>query len=642
MQPILSQGVISVATDQQALHELSAVLRAPDLVLSASDGQLVPGGAHGWYSRDRRALARLEIDVVDARLVPIGEHRDGPSALTIHCVVAGIAAEPADPKITVSRHRTVAPSALTESVRIANFGAAAANLTLRARVGTDLAGLDAVRSGRLSAPVPPLSHDGELRWAADDVTVSLRCTPAPDAAELGAGGAELTWRVDLPAGSSWSLGLVSSSVAGRAPGFVPAPALEGPQWTIPALPAELRELVAANLADLDALLLADPAAPPDRFAGAGAPWYLTLFGRDALWTARMLLPVAPALAAGTLRALARRQGSRHDPDAEEAPGKILHEARPAPVRFGTLRLPAIYYGTIDATPLWVGLLHDAWRAGMPEPEVAALLPNLVAAMDWITGADADPDGDGLLEYAGSAHGLANQGWKDSADAIRHLDGRYATPPVALCEVQGYAYAAATGAATLAGAFGLDGGERWRSWAGRLRDAFHSAFWLRDATGPYPAIALDAAKRPVSGAASNMAHLLGTGILDAEAAAVAARLGAPDLTTGYGLRTLTTTSAAYNPVSYHCGSVWPHDTAVAISGLAAEGHDELADTLASGLIRAARHFAGRPPELYGVLDGGGPPVHYPSACRPQAWAAAGIILAALRVGRAAGASASGPR
>src|SRR5262249_4894624 len=159
--------------------------------------------------------------------------------------------------------------------------------------------------------------------------------------------------------------------------------------------------------------------------------YLTLFGRDALWTARMLLPLGYELAAGTLRTLARRQGARHDATSEEAPGKILHEARPAPLRTAAVSLPPVYYGTIDATPLWVCLLHEAWQSGLPDASVAPLLPHLTAAMSWITGPDADPDGDGLLEYAGSSTGgLANQGWKDSPDALRHLDGSFATAPVA--------------------------------------------------------------------------------------------------------------------------------------------------------------------------------------------------------------------
>ncbi|HET9141875.1 MGH1-like glycoside hydrolase domain-containing protein, partial [Actinophytocola sp.] len=534
-----------------------------------------------------------------------------------------------DPTIMAERRRAVSPATLAEHLRLTNFGTTTANLTVWAQVGTDLAGIDAVRSGRLVPPVPPARHDGELRWEGDHITVSLRCSPDPDTAGTGAAGAELGWHVTLPPGGSFLIDLAARCTQPRSATFTQTAAPPGPLWTIPDLPADRHDLLAANLADLEALLLADPDEPADRFAAAGAPWYLTLFGRDALWTAWLLLPLGTGLAAGTLRALARRQGDRHDPETEQAPGKILHEARSGPAHYGDLRLPPVYYGTIDATALWVRLLHDAWRAGLPEAEVAALLPNLVAALGWLTGPDADPDGDGLIEYAGSAHGgLANQGWKDSADGIRHADGGRARPPLALCEVQGYAHAAAVRAAALAEAFGLPDGPGWLDWAARLRDRFRASFWLRDEVGPYPAIALDAAKRPVSGASSNMAHLLGTGLLDPrEAARVADRLAAPDLTTRFGLRTLTTTSAAYNPLSYHCGSVWPHDTAIAVAGLLAEGRAEQATSLAEGLLRAAAHFDGRPPELYGVLDDG-PPVRYPSACHPQAWAAAAMVAAVL--------------
>jgi glycogen debranching enzyme len=270
---------------------------------------------------------------------------------------------------------------------------------------------------------------------------------------------------------------------------------------------------------------------------------------------------------------------------------------------------------------------------MPAGEVRDLLPNLRGALNWMK-EYADPDGDGFLEYIDeSGHGLANQGWKDSDDAVQWPDGTLAVAPIALCEVQGYAYAAAVGAATLAGVFGLAEGPAWLAFAQRLRSAFHAAFWLRDSVGPYVAIALDKAKEPVTGASSNMGHLLGTGILTSEQAGmIATRLAAPDLTTDYGLRTLTTTSAAYNPVSYHCGSIWPHDTAITMLGLAAEGHPDLAATLARGLLRAATHFDARPPELFGLLDSG-PPVSYPSACRPQAWSAAAIIAAAPHLNNA---------
>jgi glycogen debranching enzyme len=601
------------------LHDLITVLHAPDLVLSDSDGQLRTG-AHGWYSRDCRAITRLEIEIVDRHTTTIGLHLDGASAVTVHSAVGG--EDGSDPTIMLNRHRAVSPSALTDRIELTNYGSTAATVTLVARVGTDLAAMGLVRSGRPDPPIQPLLHGDEVRWEREDITVSLRCTPAWDSAQPSTDAAALTWTVLLDAGQHRTILLAATCTHAPPAGFAPTPAPMSPQWTV-----EDHPLVAANLADLNALLMADPVEPGDLYAGAGAPWYLTLFGRDALWTARLLLPLGTELAAGTLRTLARRQGTGRDPETEEAPGKILHEARPGAYTFASLALPALYYGTIDATALWVCLLHDAWRAGLPRPEVEALLPNLIAAMEWITGPDADPDGDGLLEYAGSAHGaLANQGWKDSPDSIRHLDGRFATPPLALCEVQGYAYAAAVSAAALAAEFALPHGDGWLDWARRLRTGFHAAFWLRDEVGPYVAIAMDKAKEPVTGAASNMAHLLGTGILDTDqAAAVAERLAAPDLTTPYGLRTLTTTSAAYNPVSYHCGSIWPHDTAIAVTGLAAEGHDALATTLAEGLLRAADFFDGRPPELYGLPETG-PPVHYPSACRPQAWSAAAVIAA----------------
>lgn len=616
-----------------ALHQLITVLQAPCLVLSETTGQIRPHGGQGWYSRDRRALRRLEVEVAEGTSVAVGHHAAGATTATFHATIAGVSTDTRDPTIMVSRTRAVSAAGLSERVELTNHGGADVRLTVRVLAGSDLASVNDVRAGRALAPARPAAEDGCLRWAGDDAEVRLRATPAAEEATEEA----MTWRVDLPAGDTWALELDATCEHRQGAVFTPTPVPRTPQWTVPSSlgDGELRAVVEANLADLDALLLADPDHPDDLYAAAGSPWYLTLFGRDALWTARLLLPLGTELAAGTLRTLARRQGTRHDPETEEAPGKILHEARPAPLDAGTVRLPPLYWGTIDATALWVCLLHDAWRQGMAEHEVTVLLPNLVAAMQWITGADADPDGDGLIEYAGSAGGgLANQGWKDSADAIRHLDGRQATPPLALCEVQGYAHAAALSAAALADAFGLPGADGWRSWAGRLRERFHTGFWIHDEQGRYPAIALDGSKNPVPGLASNIAHLLGTGILDAEQVdQVTARLIGTDLNSGYGLRTLTTGSAAYNPVSYHCGSVWPHDTAIAIVGLAAEGRDQLASTLARGLIRAAAHFDNRPPELFGVLSDAGPPVHYPSACRPQAWSAAGVIAAALHLAAA---------
>jgi glycogen debranching enzyme len=370
------------------------------------------------------------------------------------------------------------------------------------------------------------------------------------------------------------------------------------------------------------------------FLGAGAPWFLTLFGRDSIWAARLLLPFGWELAGGTLRALAAFQGKRVDHRTGEAPGKIPHELRPTSRESARGDgLPALYYGTVDATPLWVCLLHDAWRWGMPPAAIRALLPRMNDALAWMRD-HGDADGDGLLEYRDhSGTGLANQGWKDSHDAIRFASGHLASPPVTLCEVQGYAYQAASVGADLLDAFGEPGAAEWRAWAARLGQAFRSSFWVTDPAGDYPALALDGRKRKVDAVTSNMGHLLGTGMLTAqEESQVADRLSRPDLDSGFGLRTMSAASGGYSPLSYHCGSVWSHDTAIAILGLVRSGHHAAAASLADGLLEAAMAFDGRLPELFaGHSRTDVPwPAPYPPSCRPQAWAAAaaGAVIQAI--------------
>jgi glycogen debranching enzyme len=253
-------------------------------------------------------------------------------------------------------------------------------------------------------------------------------------------------------------------------------------------------------------------------------------------------------------------------------------------------------------------------------------------MEWVVG-DGDADGDGFLEYIDtSGRGLANQGWKDSPDAVRFRDGRRATGPIALVEVQGYAHEAALAAARLLTAFDRAGAERWLDWAAALAERFRSSFWVEDAYGPYPAMALDGAKRPVDSPTSNIGHLLGSGLLTREEASlVAGRLAGEELNSGFGLRTMSSAVGGYSPLSYHCGSVWPHDTAVVALGLAREGFPEQAAALAMGLLDAADTFGWRLPELYAgdstALSAR--PVPYPAACHPQAWAAAAGV-AALQV------------
>jgi glycogen debranching enzyme len=398
-----------------------------------------------------------------------------------------------------------------------------------------------------------------------------------------------------------------------------------PDLAVRARDRRVERLVAQSLDDLAALRLTTPIDDGDTFLGAGVPWYLTLFGRDSLWAARMMLPLGTDLALGTLRALARRQGSRIDPATGEAPGKIMHELRRSDVSVSG-RLPATYYGTIDATLLWIGLLHDAWRWGLPAVAVEQLLPHLEAALGWLA-EHADPDRDGFLEYRDeTGRGLANQGWKDSGDAVRFHDGRLAAPPIALAEVQGYAYRAAVDGAALLDAFGRPGGDRWRTWATAMATRFRDAFWV--AEGRYPALALDRDKNPVDSLTSNAGHLLGTGILtEAEEARVAAALADPAMSGGYGLRTMSSADRGFAPLSYHCGSIWTHDTAIVAAGLARGGFAAEALTLIDGLLTAAETFDFRPPELHGgdARTDLSRPVPYPAASHPQAWSSAAAIL-----------------
>ena len=270
----------------------------------------------------------------------------------------------------------------------------------------------------------------------------------------------------------------------------------------------------------------------------------------------------------------------------------------------------MYYGSVDATPLFVVTLAEAWRWGMPAAEVRALLPAVRAALAWLGTFEE------FVSYRGSAERLPNQGWKDSADGVQHEDGTLATPPIALAEVQAYAYEAATRGADLLEAFGEDG-ETHRQWALALAERFRDRFWLE---AGYPAIALDGAGKPVDGLASNIGHLPGTGLLTSEEETrVAGRL--MELHSGWGLRTLTDRAAGYDPLSYHRGSVWPHDTAIAMLGLRRSGHPEPAARLARGLVAAAPAFGHRLPELFSGRGAGEAPQPYPAACRPQAWSAA---------------------
>ncbi|WP_046725196.1 amylo-alpha-1,6-glucosidase [Streptomyces xiamenensis] len=612
---------------QPFLHDACVTLYAPSFAVSRPDGQL-RRGVDGFYHSDRRALARLEVAVQGVPLAPVGGGPEGADTARFRSVLRGVAQSTADPAVTLERLRSLAPGELTEAFEIANHGSRPALVRVLITTGTDLAPMDRVKSGDVTTPVPPRVEGRSLVWEEDTLTVTLTASPAPDA--ISAEGV-LRYEVALAPGERWDAELVCRA-SDTTPQPFTAPAPGTAPWAAPQVRSADRALdawVTQSHADLQRLLLSDPQAPEDVFLAAGAPWFATLFGRDSLLSARMLLPLGTELAAGTLRTLARRQGTATVASSQEQPGKILHEVRreALTIPHEGVVLPPLYYGTVDATPLWVTVLHDAWRWGLAEEEVAALLPHAESALAWMSD-HGDADGDGFLEYIDeTGQGLANQGWKDSGDSIRFRDGRQAKAPIALSEVQAYAYEAAIGGAALLRAFGRPGADRWEEWAERLKTRFRERFWVRDARGAYPAIALDGEKRPVDSVTSQFGHLLGTGLLDREESALlAARLGGAELDSGFGLRTYSSRMGGFNPLGYHVGSVWPHDTAIAVHGLTRAGFPEQAGALAAGLVRAADAFDGRLPELFAGWGSevSARPLPYPASCRPQAWAAASSV------------------
>lgn len=359
-----------------------------------------------------------------------------------------------------------------------------------------------------------------------------------------------------------------------------------------------------------------------QFPVAGLPWFGVPFGRDSLIAALQMLPFYPEVAKGTLFTMAAKQGKNVDPFRDEQPGKIMHE-----IRFGELaetgQIPFTpYYGTIDATPLFLVLLTEYVKWTGELGIVQQLQENIDAALNWIN-QYGDRDGDGFVEYYQEASkGISNQGWKDSGDSIVHRNGDYAEAPIALSEVQGYVYQAKLGIASLFEKLGNDDkAVTLRTEAEQLKAKFEEAFWMNDTK--FYAIALDKEKQQVGTITSNPGHVLFSGMLSEErAGAVVETLVSDKMFSGYGIRTMGVGEAGYNPMSYHDGSIWPHDNSMILLGMSKLGYEQEVNVVIDGLIKAADAFEyDRLPELYcGYDKERGQPVKYPVACSPQAWAA----------------------
>ena len=609
--------------------------------ISDARGDIAPGGAHGLFFLDTRFLSRLELRVDGQPLESLGVSVDEPFEATFLCRVRAASGH-SDSALVVIRRRCVGYG-LREVIEVRNYDTSSRTVDIDVLVGADFADLFAVKEGRVrrrgaySNDIQPgrllfgRSVDGSLRG----VTVDLE-----DATDVD--GDRATWRVTIEPASTWSTEItVFGTVDGdRVPTRLPASGASHAdhgshhltQWRhrAPVVDSDNHTLdatVAQSIDDLGALRLFDERHPDLPVIAAGAPWFMTLFGRDSLLTAWMALPVDVDLARGVVETLARLQGSRIDPESDEEPGKILHELRFDKSSSLSLSDASAYYGSIDATPLFVMLLGELRRWGLEDEVVDRLLPHADRALAWIE-EFGDRDGDGFVEYQrATEHGLANQGWKDSWDGIRYADGRVAEAPLALCEVQGYVYAAYLARAHFAWeADDSATAHRYRGLAATLKERFNRDFWMPDRE--HFAVALDRDKNPVDSLTSNIGHCLWTGIVDEDkAGAVARHLLSPEMFSGWGVRTMAASVRGFNPISYHCGSVWPHDNALTVAGLTRYGFVDEAHRITEAMFAVASSMGWRLPELFAGVDRGelGVPAAYPTSCVPQAWAAAAPLL-----------------
>jgi glycogen debranching enzyme len=603
------------------------------------------GCPDGLYHQDTRFLSQLELRLNgDRPLLLSSSPAEDNSLLPVDLANADTVAADGTPLqrelIYVNRRQFVWQSAYCELLLIRNFDLRRHLVTLEIEFTSDFADVFEVRgekrARRGTSSAELVSSDAvALRYQGLDGVeriTELSFSPAP--ARLDQSGAIFT--LDLGP-SKWS----------RLALRVRCNPAEPQNWSVRRCYRSLRtarhalresssraasvegsnvvfnELARRSIADI-AMLVTETEYGPYPFAGI--PWYSTVFGRDGIITALLMLWLDPAIAKGVLRFLAATQAVETDRERDAEPGKILHEMRNGEMaRLGEVPF-ARYYGSVDATPLFVMLMGEYFARTGDLDMVRALWPNVIRALQWID-TSGDLDRDGFVEYhRQNATGLVNQGWKDSANAIFHANGELAAGPIALCEVQGYVFAGKRHAAMLARALGEGAtAARLEAEAEQLRQNFERAFWCEDLS-TY-ALALDGDKRPCRVVASNAGHALLTGIAAPDRAErVAATLMRVGCFSGWGIRTVALTAARYNPISYHNGSVWPHDNALIALGFARYGLKDPALRVFSGLFDAASYWEPRRlPELFcGFPRHRMAPTMYPVACSPQAWASAAIF------------------
>ncbi len=620
-------------------------LKDGDMFLLADALGDVHDGDDGLFCNDTRVLSRFELWIADrpVSLLGAGVSQDNTTFMA-HLTNRPLPAlgERAIPKgvIHIERRRVLSGARLHERLTLTNFSERRAEVPIRFVFAADFVDIFEVqghsRPARGQTLKPEITERGvRLAYRGLDNIVrdtaiefseqptALSCESAEFLIELERAAAQVLYveigpirdaRTPMPAQYTQAVNVRADTAQQRlqAAGYIETSGGLFNQW------------IDKSRADLTLLTTNLPTGP---YPYAGIPWFSTQFGRDAIITALQTLWLDPQLAAGVLRFLASKQATQTSSFRDSEPGKIMHEMRRG--EMANLReIPfGCYYGGVDTTPLFV-MLAGAYRERTGDRAlIEEIWPNLLAATAWIEGR-LERSATGFLDYArGEESGLANQAWKDSQDSIFHSDGRLPRGPIAVVEVQGYAYAALIAMAELAHLRGdQERGDRWFARAATLRTAIEQRFWIESMS--FYAIALDGEGAPCSVRASNAGHLLFCDVPTAQhAGAVSAQLLASGFSRGWGIRTLLEGEARYNPMSYHNGSIWPHDTAICAAGIAKYGGRQHVVQIVADLFEAANHFSMRLPELYCGFprDASQAPVPYPVACLPQAWASGSIFM-----------------
>ncbi|MGD7008874.1 glycogen debranching N-terminal domain-containing protein [Metabacillus sp. 84] len=621
------------------------VIKENDLfLLSEPNGDITQNHSYGLglYTKDTRFLSKMELKINGEK--PVLLSSDGSANQVSRVLLTNPHMERDGElilwreSVQIERERFIYEGVLYETIYLTNYYPKAVKFTIDLAFDADFKDMFIVRGfqkGNVGAKTGQVYDENsyELNYSgSDDLerTTRISWDKSPD--EVKENG-DFAYNFELEHSQEQAFTImVQPVINGSYEIGIPIPANEAlekltdsySEWNrqAPLMKTDLtplQQLVDRGWSDLR-VLMTD--IGHGGFPVAGLPWFGVPFGRDSLIAALQMLSFNPEAAKGTLKTMASTQGTKVDPWRDEQPGKIMHE-----MRFGELantdQVPFTpYYGTIDATPLYLILLTEyvRWTGDLQLAE--ELMDSVVKALTWID-EFGDRDGDLFVEYhQESSNGIANQGWKDSGDSIVHRSGEYAETPIALAEVQGYVYQAKTGVADLFEALDLkDKAAALRTQAEELKQEFENKFWMEE--HQFYAIALDRDKKQVGTITSNPGHVLFSGMLEEERAkAVADMLTSEKMFSGFGIRTMGEGEAGYNPMSYHDGSIWPHDNSMTLIGMSKLNQHEQAKTVISGLIKAASQFEyERLPELFcGYSSSIGKAVKYPVACSPQAWAA----------------------